>query len=57
MAETSAEKKDVIEIPVGRYLGAVRSNPWVLATFICAGVALVLLCCNVPWLRSYWKCG
>ena len=43
MAETSAEKKDVIEIPVGRYLGAVRSNPWVLATFICAGVALVLL--------------
>ena len=40
-AEKSA-KNDSIEIPVGKYLGSVRSNPWVLSTVLLAVVAVIL---------------
>ena len=43
MAEAkSTGKSDVIEIPVGKYLSAIRSNPWVLSTVLLAIVSLIL---------------
>src|SRR3989344_364338 len=36
-----SSKEEVIEIPVGRYLGKVRNNPWIIATFV-LGIAFVL---------------
>lgn len=35
-------KNDSIEIPVGKYLSSVRSNPWVLSTVLLAVVAVIL---------------
>ncbi len=52
MAESAKESKhghstkknnDSIEIPVGKYLGAVRKNPWIIATFILAIVLIVVI--------------
>lgn len=36
-----SSKDEVIEIPVGKYLGRLRDNPWIVATFV-FGIAFVL---------------
>lgn len=36
------KKEETIEIPVGKYLNAVRKNPWIASTFVLA-IALVLV--------------
>ena len=44
MNELSPEKKnDVIEIPVGKYLSALKSNPWRLSTLVLALVVVVFI--------------
>src|SRR3989344_2356912 len=40
--KSEASKKDVIEIPIGKYMNALRSNPWMPATFVLA-IALVVV--------------
>ncbi|HLC32078.1 MAG TPA: thioredoxin domain-containing protein [Candidatus Nanoarchaeia archaeon] len=42
VAPISAENKDVIEIPVGRYVGAMRRNPWMVVSVVLA-LALVFV--------------
>jgi len=36
-------KDEVVEIPVGRYLGSVRSNPWILSTIVLGAVLLAVI--------------
>ena len=44
MSEGTSEKKnDVIEIPVGKYLNALRSNPWQLSTVVLALIVAVFI--------------
>src|SRR3989344_3080717 len=43
MAESAKEKKDVIEIPVGRYIKAIRSNPWIISSVVLAVIVIVLV--------------
>ena len=48
MKDKSIEKKvenkeDVIQIPVGAYLSKVRSNPWILSTFVFALILVIVL--------------
>src|SRR3989344_2377969 len=38
-----SQNRDVIEIPVGKYISKLKGNPWVAATFVFAIVAIVLL--------------
>lgn len=38
---TKVEKKDSIEIPVGKYMSRARDNPWIVSTFI-LGIILIL---------------
>lgn len=42
-AHGTSENRDVIEIPVGKYISKLKGNPWVAATFVFAIVAIVLL--------------
>lgn len=35
------EKKDVVEIPVGKYVSKIKKNPWIASTFV-LGVLLIL---------------
>lgn len=37
-----SEKSDVIEIPVGKQMEKLRSNPWIISTFV-LGIVLVLV--------------
>lgn len=34
------EKSDVIEIPIGRFAGGMRENPWIVSTFV-LGIAIL----------------
>lgn len=38
----STNKDDIIEIPVGKYLDAMRGNPWRISTIVLAVIVLVL---------------
>jgi len=37
------EKKDYVEVPVGKYFDKVRANPWIAATFALALVLILVL--------------
>lgn len=41
--QSSKKSSDSIEIPVGKYLSAVRKNPWIVATFVLAVVLIVVV--------------
>src|SRR3989344_319080 len=39
---------DVIEIPLGKFIGNVRSNPWSASTIILAAILIAVLVFNYP---------
>ena len=39
----SQSSGEIIEIPVGKWLGSVRKNPWIISTFVLAIVLVVVL--------------
>lgn len=47
MSDDSVKKEDVIEIPVGKYLGALGGNPWRVSTVMLAVIAAVLVVMSV----------
>ena len=40
--ESGSKRGEVIEIPVGRYVGAIKRNPWIISTVVFLAIALVL---------------
>lgn len=40
--QANQNKSDVIEIPIGRYVKAVRSNPWIVSTLFLIVVVIIL---------------
>src|SRR3989338_205205 len=42
-ANKNKDKSDVIEIPVGKYVRSIKSNPWMVSTFLLGLIVIVLV--------------
>lgn len=44
--EKTAEKSEIIEIPVGKFFSSLKQNPWIIATFVLAIILIIVLIFN-----------